>query len=106
VIFGGVSIILGKSITNIPQKAVIGGLRKNKTARHVISERNISDEWIDQVISDPDLVTKDHEDPELEHHLGTIEEFGNRVLRVVLNTTVEPSRIVTAYFDRSMKGEL
>jgi hypothetical protein len=45
-------------------------------------------------------------DPELVHHIGRIEEHGNRALRVVFNKSVNPVRIVTVYFDRKMKGRL
>ena len=39
-------------------------------------------------------------DPNLEHRLAPVAEFGNLVLRVVVNGTVNPPRVVTAYFDR------
>ena len=35
-----------------------------------------------------------------------IPEFGNRVLRVVVNKAAEPIRIVSVFFDRRMKGRL
>jgi hypothetical protein len=54
----------------------------------------------------PHLVEADHDDPELVHHVGRIKEHGNRALRVVFNKSVGPVRIVTAYFDRKMKGRL
>jgi len=37
---------------------------------------------------------------ELEHRLAAIPEFGNRVLRVIVNTSAIPPRVITAYFDR------
>jgi hypothetical protein len=37
---------------------------------------------------------------------GVIEEFDRRVLRVVVNQNAVPVRIVTVYFDRTMKGKL
>ena len=33
-------------------------------------------------------------------------EFGGRVLRVTVNTAVEPNRVVSVFFDRRMKGKL
>lgn len=48
----------------------------------------------------------DEKDPTLEHRLKEIPEYGDRVLRVIINTTVDPVRVVTVYFDRTMKGEL
>lgn len=35
-----------------------------------------------------------------------IPEFGGRVLRVAVNTTVEPNRVISVFFDRQMKGKL
>jgi hypothetical protein len=43
---------------------------------------------------------KDKEDPRLRHALGRIPEHGDRILRVVYNTTIEPWSVVTAFFDR------
>ncbi len=42
----------------------------------------------------------------LTHALRAIPEFGDRVLRVIYNRTKHPPHIVTAFFDRSMKGKL
>ena len=75
-------------------------------AAEAIAERDIELRWVEQVLSSPELVIPDPEDEELEHHYGKIAEYGNRVLRVVFNKGVIPIRIVTAYFDRSMKGRL
>lgn len=71
-----------------------------------VSERNIDMSWIERAISHPARVEPDKSDPELQHHLLGIEENENRVLRVVINTTVEPLRVITAYFDRKLKGNL
>jgi len=42
----------------------------------------------------------------LESRFAKIPEHGDRVLRVVLNNTVVPARVVSVYFDRTMKGKL
>ena len=42
----------------------------------------------------------------LRHALARIPERDDRVLRVVYNENVHPWRIVTAYFDRAMRGKL
>ena len=72
----------------------------------VLQERNISIEWVKRVVSKPTMVKSDIVDDTLEHRLGEIVECDNRVLRVVVNARVQPIRIVTAYFDRAMKGKL
>ena len=75
-------------------------------ARDVLEEREISIEWLDRALANPELIERDATDPELENRFAKIAEFGNRVLRVVVNTRVVPARIVSVYFDRRMKGKL
>lgn len=62
--------------------------------------------WIALALSSPDLTEPDQSDPELTHALKAIEERVGRVLRVVYNAGREPPLIVTAFFDRSMRGML
>jgi hypothetical protein len=54
----------------------------------------------------PELVQHDANDPQPTHHVGRIKDYGDRALRVVPNSQANPVRIVTAYFDRKMKGRL
>jgi hypothetical protein len=46
---------------------------------------------------------KDRDDSSLTHAIRAIPEFGNRKLRVILNETENPPRVITAYFDRTLK---
>ena len=75
-------------------------------AQDVFSKRKIPASWIDRAIAAPELTYRDEIDPGLTHYLKTIPEFGNRVLRVIMNTEADPQRLVTFYFDRKMKGKL
>ena len=75
-------------------------------ARDVLQEREISLEWLDKALANPELSERDATDSELENRFAKIAEFGNRVLRVVVNTRVVPERVVSVYFDRRMKGRL
>ncbi|MBI4384765.1 MAG: DUF4258 domain-containing protein [Nitrospinae bacterium] len=75
-------------------------------ALDILRERGISREWLERVILQPVLTKPDSVDGALEHRLGKIAEFDNRVLRVIVNVQVKPVRVVTAYFDRTMKGTL
>ena len=75
-------------------------------AKKVLGERNIFVEWVLLVLNSPQKTQPDLEDPELTHVLSPIAENGNRVLRVVYNNHVKPVRIVTTYFDRTVKGKL
>ena len=73
-------------------------------ARDVMAKRAIRTEWLERALCAPEWCESDRIDNTLEHRLVTIHEFGNRVLRVIVNTQVKPVRVVTAYFDRRMRG--
>ena len=75
-------------------------------ARDVLEEREIPVAWLERVLKSPQRIEPDADDADLEHRLGRIREHGNRVLRVVVNKTVRPARIVTLYFDRTMRNRL
>ena len=75
-------------------------------AREVLSERQIPVEWMERVIAKPTLVEPNATDPTVESRLREIPENGNRVLRVVINKAVVHQRVVSVYFDRTMKGKL
>ena len=75
-------------------------------ARDVLQERKIPTEWLERVLTKPALVQPGTNDPTTESRLAKIPEHGDRVLRVVVNRTVVPERIVSVYFDRTMKGKL
>ena len=75
-------------------------------ARNVLAERNIPIEWLERALREPELKMPDPTDATLERRYRKIPEHENRVLRVVVNTTVVPERVVSVYFDRTMKGKL
>jgi hypothetical protein len=74
--------------------------------RDVIEERQISIDWLERALASPTLIEASITDPELESRFAKIPEFGDRVLRVIVNTQVVPERVVSVYFDRRMKGKL
>ena len=71
-----------------------------------VVERKIPVEWVERAVEDPALRQSDAIDPEIELFFLRIQEQGDRVLRVVVNTHVVPWRIVSVYFDRTMEGAL
>jgi len=75
-------------------------------ARKVLEERGIQVEWMERTLSNPECVLPDLGDPEVERLFRRIPEFGGRVLRVAVNTAVAPNRVVSVFFDRTMKGKL
>ncbi len=77
-----------------------------KHAQKALEERGIETEWLERTLSAPDSVHPDPEDATVQRCFRKIPEFGGRVLRVAVNTTVEPNRVVSVFFDRAMKGKL
>lgn len=75
-------------------------------ARIAMAERVIPDEWIQRIVSEPELRADDPNDPELERFFGRIPERDGRVLRVVVNTRVIPWKVVSVFFDRRMRRRL
>jgi hypothetical protein len=77
-----------------------------KHAQKVLNEREICVEWLERTLSAPELVLPDPDDATVERRFRRIPEFGGRVLRVAVNTALEPNRVVSVFFDRQMKGKL
>lgn len=75
-------------------------------AKKVIFERNIKFEWLENTFNKPDKIENDLYDNALEHSLKIIKEYDNRILRIICNKTIKPLLIITAFFDRRMKGKL
>ena len=69
----------------------------------MLKERNITEDWVNQCEQDPDK-TEEHDDGTL-HYIKIIPEFGNRWLRVIVNTEVSPPKEVTSFFDRRLRKE-
>ncbi|MGA2052214.1 MAG: DUF4258 domain-containing protein [Opitutales bacterium] len=75
-------------------------------ARDVLEERNIPLAWLERALAQPALVAPSATDTTLESRFIAIPEFGHRVLRVVVNKSAFPVRVVSVYFDRTMKGKV
>jgi uncharacterized DUF497 family protein len=74
--------------------------RLTQHARDALEKRQIAVAWLERVLARPEWTEPDPVDAALEHRLAAIPELGNRVLRVVVNTSASPPRVITAYFDR------
>ena len=75
-------------------------------ATDALGKRKVLREWLERVLTAPSRRLPDPIDPTLEHRLAIIPEHDNRVLRVIVNTQFNPVRVVTLYFDRTMRGKL
>jgi hypothetical protein len=69
-----------------------------------LRERHIALDWLERALWSPDWSETDPVDPSLEHRFKVIPEFGNRVLRVVVNVKASPLTVITAFFDRRLRG--
>ena len=81
-------------------------LEYTRHAIRAMEERIIRRDWVETAVTEPALRTSDPNDPEVERFFCRIPEHGDRVLRVVVNTRAAPWRIVSVFFDRSVRGEL
>ena len=75
-------------------------------AAQAMQERMILPDWVESVVTEPAMRTADPNDPDVERFFRRIPEYGDRVLRVAVNTSVAPWRVVSVFFDRGMKGTL
>jgi len=74
-------------------------------ARAQMAEREIPQLWVERVVTSPARRTPDQGDDTAEHFYAPVAEHGDRVLRVVVNTSLTPWRVVTVFFDRRARGE-
>jgi hypothetical protein len=64
-------------------------------------ERGIKEDWVKSTVLDPDM-TEPREDDEV-HYLKKIPQKRGRVLRVIVNPSVNPERVITVFFDRRVQ---
>ncbi len=76
----------------------------SKHANEMLQERNITEDWVWQTLTEPDE-TITGEDGNL-HYTKAISEKSERVLRVVVNPSVSPKRVVTVFFDRRLRSKI
>lgn len=81
-------------------------LHFTRHALDMMEKRSIKQQWIEDAFLNPDKTENDPLDKTAMHYMKRIHENGDRILRVVVNVNVSPNAIVTAFFDRGMKGKL
>jgi hypothetical protein len=67
----------------------------------MMHERGIHEDWVKSTVLDPDM-TEPREDNEV-HYLKRIPQNGGKVLRVIINPSVDPKRVITVFFDRRVQ---
>ena len=75
-----------------------------KHCEDMLKERSIPKSWVEQTIGEPEK-SEDKQDG-TRHYLRRIPEHGNKWVRVIVNITEEPNKVVTVFFDRRLKGKL
>ncbi len=68
----------------------------SKHAMITIKERGIDQSYLEKTLESPELVLDDSLDKELQHRLKAFPEYGNRVLRVIINISHGPAHVITA----------
>lgn len=81
----------------------IKGFQLSIHAREQMAIRELKALWVSDTLSKPDRTLPLADSFGNTHYLKRISEFGDRWLRVVVNPTQEPPRIVTLFFDRRVK---
>ena len=74
-------------------------------AEHVLAERGIALEALEQTLTAPQWTEPDPADATVQRYLRSIPQFRGRVLRVAVDHTAHPVRVVCMFFDRSAKGK-
>jgi len=67
----------------------------------MMHERRIDEDWVKSTVYDPDM-TEPRGDDEI-HYLKKILQKRGKVLRVIINPTTDPDRVVTVFFDRRVQ---
>ncbi len=67
-------------------------------ARTMMHERMIQEDWVNSTVDFPDTMEEKRDDER--HYLKRIPQNGMRVLRVIVNPTTTPPRVITMFFDR------
>ena len=81
-------------------------LEFTRHAVQVMTERMVSPAWVERTVAAPELRLPDPNDADVERFFRRAPERDDRVLRVAVNTRVTPWRVVSVFFDRTMRGEL
>lgn len=81
-------------------------LEYSQHAIDAMRERQIERSWVESVVASPMLRSNDPNDQDLERFYAPVQRNETRILRVVVNTSATPWRVVTVFFDRGMRVRL
>lgn len=67
-------------------------------AKTMMQERMIQEDWVTSTVSAPEMIEERRDDER--HYLKRIPEHAGKFLRVIVNHSVHPPRVITVFFDR------
>jgi hypothetical protein len=67
----------------------------------MMQERIIEEDWVTDTVNTPER-TETRQDDEI-HYLKRIPQNHNKFLRVIINPSVNPHRVITVLFDRRVE---
>jgi len=70
-------------------------------AKTMMHERLILEDWVYNTVNYPDMTEEKRDDEK--HYLKEIPPNGGKFLRVIVNPSVSPPRVITAFFDRRVR---
>lgn len=70
-------------------------------AMTMMQERMIQEAWVLRTVHSPEKMEEKRDDER--HYMKRIPESGLRVLRVVVNPSLSPPRVITVFFDRRVQ---
>jgi len=70
-------------------------------AKTMMQERMIQEDWVTSTVSAPEMVEEKRDDER--HYLKRIPEHAGKFLRVIVNHSVHPPRVITVFFDRRVQ---
>jgi len=68
----------------------------------MMNERMIQEDWVYSTVDSPDITEVRHDNER--HYLKRIPEIGMRFLRVIVNPTTSPPRVITVFIDRRVQN--
>ena len=74
-------------------------------AAEMLAARGIEDAVLEDALDNPDVVHQDRGDESLENWYKVLQDHEGRVLKAVVRKDGDTLVVVTAYFDRSMRGK-
>ena len=82
------------------------GIEFTNHAKETMQDREIEEDWVEHTLDAPLLRVPDPAHDGLERLYRPISDRDGRVLRVVVDTSSDPWRVITVFFDRKMRGKL